>query len=525
MDNSQFRSLLNSGQKSQASPDGSNASGFKKPALGSRARSSIPMTPRVLAGFNAAKDFSRQVAEHQRSADGQPPVKKFRSSAAPKGTKLGSGYQDRTLARKNDDGSEESQDDKEKRFKALEEMFKLQQIDQVTFDRLKAELGIGGTLESTHMVKGLDWKLLERARKGEDLNQAPSTEKDTKSEAPEVDIEDELDQALAKEIDVTKPAQNTADDHDDSEAITGAQPTTRDEILRRLKESRGARRDTPSEPAPALGGKFKKLVSEKKSNKKKFVESINGRRREVLVITNKDGTTKRKTRWLDDEAARGEANDGRPLGMEIPAEILARQKAMEAEEAAAEDDNDDIFGGVAEYDPLAGINDDSDESEALVEKSETTKPESSTDTGQSRNYFGQITQRDEGADDRANPIMKDPTLLAALKRAAGLRRQDEAGMDGDESAEPDNVDQEAKHKKFLARLKEQDRADAADLDLGFGESRFGDEDEEDGAIWEGDEGGEQTKKSGRKRGSKKRKGDKDSVADVMRVLEGRNKDK
>lgn len=524
MDNSQFRNLVNTGSKGQAPPDGSSVSGFKKPALGSRARSSIPMTPRVLAGFNSASDFSRQVAEHQRSADGQPPVKKFRSSAAPKGTKLGSGYQDRTLARKNDDGSEESQDDKEKRFKALEEMYKLQQIDQVTFDRLKVELGVGGRLESTHLVKGLDWKLLERARKGEDLNRASASEKDVGAEAPQLDVEDELDQALARDIDVTQPAQRTAGDDDASETTPDVQPTTRDEILRRLKESRGAKRDTPTDPAPALGGKFKKLVSEKKSNKKKFVESINGRRREVLVITNNDGTTKRKTRWLDDEVVGGKANDGRPLGMEVPAEMLARQKAME-EEAAAEDDNDDIFGGVAEYDPLAEINDDSDESDAPVEQSETTNPDIGAKTGQARNYFGQTKQNDEGAEDRANPIMKDPTLLAALKRAAGLRRQDEAGMDGGESAESHDVDQEAKHKQFLARLKEQDRADAADLDLGFGESRFGDEEDEDGAIWEGDEGGEQTKKSGRKRGSKKRKGDKDSVSDVMRVLEGRNKDK
>ena len=56
-------------------------------------------------------------------------------------------------------------------------------------------------------------------------------------------------------------------------------------------------------PETALSGRFKKVPAGEKSNKKKFVESVNGRRSEVLVITDKQGNTKRKTRWLDPEDA------------------------------------------------------------------------------------------------------------------------------------------------------------------------------------------------------------------------------
>ena len=91
------------------------------------------MTPRSVAGYNSSNDFARQLAEHRQELSGQPPAKKFRSSAAPKGTKLAQGYEDRTSLRRAGGEDGETQDDKEKRLKALEEMMKLQQIDQSTF--------------------------------------------------------------------------------------------------------------------------------------------------------------------------------------------------------------------------------------------------------------------------------------------------------------------------------------------------------------------------------------------------------
>ncbi|EXJ93200.1 hypothetical protein A1O3_01757 [Capronia epimyces CBS 606.96] len=516
MDNSQFRNLLQAERSAKTPGSGASDPSFKKPALGSRARASIPMTPRSVAGYSGSRDFARQVAEHRREQDGQPPTKKFRSSAAPKGTKLATGYNDRTLARRAGEDDAEPQDDKGKRLKALEEMYKLQQIDEATFESLKSQIGIGGSISSTHLIKGLDWKLLDKVRRGEDVNNESSQPQEIATETEKVDVEDELDQVLDKEVQAKSPATKKKESKSTADEVVDAQPMSRDEILRQLKESRTGKRET-APVAPKLGERFKKVTSEKSSNKKKFVEVVNGRRREVLVITNKDGTTKRKSRWIDDEDS---VKQAQPLGMEVPAEFLAKQQALLAQQA--EDEDDDIFQGAGDYDPLAGIKSESDDSgaeEQGAEKSDARKKEVAAGSDKPRNYFSTSTQADE-VEDRSNPITKDPTLLAALKRAAALKRSEEQGGVDVPGSDPDR---EAKQQQLLARLKERDRADAMDLDLGFGESRFGDDDDEEGPIWEEGEGG--GKKSGRKRGPKKHKGDKDNVKDVMAVLDERRKDK
>jgi hypothetical protein len=499
MDNSQFRDLLQTKHDGGISPPG-----FKKPTLGSRARPSIPMTPRTIAGQNASKMFAQQVADFRKQHDGQPPTKKFKSSA-PKGSKFAAGYQDRTQARHNE--NESDPDDRAKRLKALEEMYKLQQIDEATFENLKKEIGIGGDLSSTHLVKGLDWKLLERVRRGDDLNKS---EMQKNEQVPKVNVDDELDQALQQDV---KKTERTSRGDEEEAIVDTEQPLSRNEILRRLKESR-AGNTASAAPEPVLGEHFKKVKSDK-LGKKKFVEVINGRRREVLLIQNKDGTTKRKTRWLETEEEATKNQQTQPLGMEVPAEMLAKQKAM-LEQEAAEDEDDDIFQGVSDYNPLAGIDSGSDDA-----ADETTKPRIAEDSANSkeskpRNYFG--TSNQEVATEQANPLMTDPTILAALKRAATLGQ----GTEGDDVAlDPEKA---LRHKQMLARMKQQEKADAEDLDLGFGESRFADDDDQGEAGWDDDgEGG--AKKPTRKRGGKKRKGDKDNVNDVMAVLQGRNESK
>jgi hypothetical protein len=64
--------------------------------------------------------------------------------------------------------------------------------------------------------------------------------------------------------------------------------------------------------------------------------------------------------------------------------------------------------------------------------------------------------------------------------------------------------------------------DAADMDMGFGESRNEDGEEDDQVLFDFDDDNRGGKK--RKRGPKKKKGDINSAADVMRVVEGRKKD-
>ncbi|KAJ5540834.1 hypothetical protein N7494_005910 [Penicillium frequentans] len=546
MNNEQFRRLLadNSSAKSgdKSSPSSRNAApGSATPGgglLGSRMRSSIPMTPRAVTGV----DFARQLAE-QRGEGGDRPTKRFKSSAAPKGAKLPAGYQDRAQLRNAND--EEEGDDISKRVKALEDMVKLGQIDQATFDNLRKELGVGGDTGSTHMVKGLDWALLRRARAGEDVSQAP--EKPEPAPTDEALVGEDADEAFERLMEEKGMEEIQAAPKGEKEKKKGtmapppARKKTRDEILQELKNKRAAASVPAPPPESVLGAKFKKL-GDNKPEKKRFVEmDETGRRREVLLITDAEGKTKRKTRWLDKpgEYVKRDAmpmpdKDAKPLGMEVPAEVAAKIAAS----AALEDDDDgDIFADVgADYNPLAGIDDEDDSSsdeegeakevkEAKAARKEEKAPaeEESQKSGaeapsKPRNYFATASSSaaaEQEPEDRSNPLTKDPTILAALKRAAALRQGSPSAEDEGESTESS-----LRQKKFLEEARRRDAMDAADMDLGFGGSRNEDDEDEDAVLLDFEDRG--AKK--RKRGPKKKKGDKDSVDDVMRVLEGRKKE-
>lgn len=506
-------------------------------------RPSIPMTPRSVTGV----DFARQLAEHRRE-QAQPPSKLFKSSSAPKGTKLPSGYQDRAQLRKL-----EEKDDIEKRVKALEEMNKLGQLDRETFEKLRTELGIGGDLKSTHMVKGLDWKLLRRVKAGEDVSklsekeQEPQAEGEGEKAAGTVeDMDEEFDRVLEeKEKEQVIVASAPGGEKKPKKGNMAPPPPlkrSRDEILRQLKASRaaGAGGTQVSPPAESmLGSKFKK-VGDSKAEKKRWVEQDeHGRRREVLLVTDAEGKTKRKVRWLDKP---GELNgnknsagllvpnkDTKPLGMEVPAELLSKAAAP------PKDEYEDIFEGVGtDYNPLAGLeeeddsSDSSDEDEAaprerVAEKALVVEGEKKLPAApsQPRNYFSTSSTTIETTEqpDRSNPLTKDPTILAALKRAAALRQASPSAGNGDVEDE-EGVDSEIlrRRKKFLEEARRREAQDAMDLDLGFGSSRVEDEEDDEAVLYE-ERGG--SKK--RKRGPKKKKGDKDSAADVLRVIEGRKK--
>lgn len=488
-------------------------------------------------------DFARQLAEQRREGD-QRPTKRFKSSAAPKGTKLPAGYQDRAQLR----NAREEEDDVEKRIKALEEMVKLGQIDQATFEKLRAELGVGGDTTSTHMVKGLDWELLRRAKAGEDVTQAVQKPDPAPTEDAPVREED-ADEAFERLMEEKAQEEIVAAPKEQKEKKKGTMAAppprkkTRDEILKELRANRAAAASAPAaKPESILGSKFKKL-GDGRPEKKRFVEvdEATGRRREVLIITDAEGNTKRKVRWIDKPGQGvGPSNalpmpdkSSKPLGMEVPAEVAARSAAGAAPD---NEEDDDIFAGVgADYDPLAGLEDEDSSSDEDVEKTGTTtekaegaeeapikedqkKAEDEAPPSKPRNYFatGAASTTAEVPEDRSNPFTKDPTILAALKRAAALRQTSPSAEDDSESA-----DKALRHKKFLEEARRRDAMDAADMDLGFGSSRIEDDEDEEGVLleFEGERGGKK-----RKRGPKKKKGDKDSVNDVMRVLEGRKKD-
>ncbi|PGH33386.1 hypothetical protein GX50_03773 [[Emmonsia] crescens] len=566
MNNEQFRRLLfeNQSKKShdpslnkKGSPVGGDATRSKPAALGSKMRSNIPMTPRSVTGV----DFARQLADLRRESQ-PPPAKKFRSSAAPKGAKLAEGYQDRTLLRRaahneedndeDDDRGVRGDDDLENRIRALEDMVKLGQIDRPTFEKLRAEIGVGGDVKSTHLIKGLDWTLLQRVKAGEDINALrPSPSESGVEGQPQKDVVQDVDAEFdmvleEKEKKIKEPTQKVEKVKKGAMAPPSpdaGRKMTRDEILKQLKASRAASgvQNTPyGPPASTLGERFKKIGT--KPEKKRWIEKDErGRRREVLLTTDAEGKTKRKVRWLDKPGGQMQKNgdggllmvdkDAKPLGMEVPAEVLSRANANAA--AAVEEEDDDIFQGVGrDYNPLAAEDDDgyssSDESDGEVkEKASPPRPDVTKDNSHAqseyasskpakpRNYFAtSSTQEDLETANERKPISADPTILAALKRAAAIRQTSPSTLDDDA-----DLDQEAvlKRKKFLEEAKRREMEDAMDLDLGFGGSRFGDEEDEE-IGWEGEGRGAGAK---RKRGPKKRKGDKDSVSDVMKVLKGR----
>lgn len=514
MQNAEFRTLLKSPPSTQ--------DGATRPSkLGSRARPpAMHMAPR-----NVKALYSTQIEQDQ---NGQPARKKFKSSSAPKGSKFALGYVDRAQERQRAQNEEED----------------------------KGE-------EQVPKVKGLDFEALQRARRGE--NDSENAQTEITEDVPAVDVDEELEQALEQEV---VPAKRTKTDQvEEEQPQLRNQILSRDEILARLKQNRknpslgpvdstvGV--ETPVAQEPALdASKFRRLQSGPKAGKHKFTETIDGRRREVLVITKEDGSSKRKVRWLDPEPV-VEEDRKKPAvseiwGGDLPEEVLARQKAAEQQEKGEiEDDDADIFGGVGDYDPLAGIDSDDSEAESMTKpdkaqvssdvKKQTNEKQSangqSKNTFQPRNYFNTPSSATDNTDSIRDPS-RDSQILAALKRAAQLRRHEAADDEPSEPRNGDSVDRDGgdKNKALLARLTKQSGNDDVDMDLEFGGSRFDDDEDGDAKIklsqWkgtadeygdeeeeEGQEGGGKKKK--RTGGGKKRKGDKNSFKDVMDVMERR----
>ena len=452
------------------------------------------------------------------------------------------------------------EDDKATRVKALEDMVRLGQMDQSAFERLRDEI-VGGHIQNVHLVKGLDRKLLERVRKGEDvLSETPENSSEglaTSVETPIAQAED-VDQELAeledKEITPIHKEEKAKKGEMAPPPPIAGKKRTRDEILAEFRASRLASAK-PFEPT--LSTKFTKIGQSKQKSRIQRDE----RGREVLITMDEEGNVKRKVKKSTsnmDDGKRGGLlmpdKDTAPLGMEV---IPQHQVATEA------DDDDDIFEDAgADYDPLAGLSGDDDdsqddsqdegqESDAEAKSEQASPPTESTHDkannskdgdmpppsikAKSRNYFTQSNSAPQIESLSADPISltKDPSLLAALKKASAIASaaNPEFSSEKSTSAEGDAT----KLARRRAMLSAQDR-DAQDLDMGFGASQFGEDADEDGdgdgkrvklSQWMGEDGDDEANAKGdkggkqRKRGKKKRKGDKDSAADVLRVMEAR----
>jgi hypothetical protein len=489
----------------------------------------------ILTFFNSRRsvatgggvDFRRQLAERDSA---KHHIKKFRSTAAPKGVKLPSGYIDRTR-----DRVSEEEDDKVARVKALEEMMKLQQIDQPTFEKLRDEI-IGGDVASVHLVKGLDYKLLNRVRKGEDVLNGMA--KEAEAETDDVDVEEELE--ILQDRDVVPVAKEKAVKKGEMAppSLVPGKKRNRDQILAELKAARMAAKE---KAAPSLGAKFKKVGAT--ATGPRIERDSKGR--EVLITVDEDGNEKRKVRKAQPDAVEEKGHgllmpdkDAIPLGMEVP----------DIPKMAEEEEDIDIFEDAGDdYDPLAGLegDDDSDAEDGAalktiekegpdIPKSDITEksisePSSMPPPARPRNYFGDSKDHTSTSPPPSTSVkaMSDPTILAALKKASSLH-----AITGPSPSDSEEAAREARRKKML----QTDDRDAADLDMGFGSSRFEDEEDfeekrvklsewgaEDG---DGDGGGQgKGAKGKRKRGPKKRKGDGESAADVLRVIERRKGEK
>ncbi|KAM0260495.1 hypothetical protein ACHAQJ_002728 [Trichoderma viride] len=527
MNNDQFRKLMLAKSakpsKDGASPSGAS-SGANTGSLGSRQRSSIPMTPRSLGGAQA--DFARQLAERNQTLHSQ---KKFKSFA-PKGVKLGTGYVDRSQAH------ESEEDDREERLKALEKALKDEEIDQATFEKLRFQIA-GGDLASTHLVKGLDFKLLERIRKGEDVYGDKVAEKDGAQEAAvEEDVDEEFDQLQEQDVQaITKEKAEKKKGSLSTVSLAPGKKRSRDQILAELKAARLAAKE---QQESALGDRFKKIGVKQKPGTRIERDS---KGREVLIIVDEDGHEKRKVRKVqrEEEDPRNDLlmpdKNAKPLGMEVPEQYRKKEEPEE-------DDGDvDIFEDAGDdYNPLAGVegsdSESDEEEESNRNKHEVNKgvgadesmpppPKPSLAQPERRNYFKDARTGLISEEANRGPSMSDPAILAAIKKAASLRPIEPDA--GDDKAKDEAKALEERRKKLL----QMQSRDDDDIDMGFGTSRFEDEEDfEDKKVklskWgedAGEEGSSRGDKSKRKRAPKKRKGDANNAADVMRVIEQRKK--
>lgn len=409
----------------------------------------------------------------------------------------------------------------------MEELLEKEEIDKPTFEKLRGDI-VGGDLSTTHMVKGLDFKLLERIRRGEDVY-GDSKEPTEEGEDAPPDVDGELDNVLSQEIAAVEKEKREKKGQLSTVAPAAGKKRTRDQILADMKAARMAATEKKEEQ---LGGRFKKIGAAQQPGTRIERDS---KGREVLIIVDEDGHVKRKirkTRPQDEEDSKDDLpmpdKKAKPLGMEVPEQYRQKEEP--------EDDGDiDIFDGVGDdYDPLAGLGEDDDsdsDSEGEAEKrteakaaTKYDKPAEDTEKPSGpRNYFKDSKTGLASEQEVKAPSLSDPSIQAALKKAAALNP---IGEEGDEDEDEEERARRERRKKMLESV---DR-DAEDMDMDFGMSRYeDDEDFDEGKVklskWgeeDQEEGGSRSRGgSKRKRGPKKRKGDGNNAADVMKIVEQR----
>ncbi|KAL8304192.1 hypothetical protein RB597_004537 [Gaeumannomyces tritici] len=546
MNNDQFRRLVNTNPGGTPTNSSNATSSSAKPtvaaALGSRLKSSIPMTPRSL-GVNTQNLFAKQLAERDQAEHQQ---KRLRTSA-PKGSRLAQGYVDRAKIRQKQEEAEAHA----AKLRAIQQSFESGEIDEDTYKRIRDEVG-EANLPSSVTSKGLDFELLAKARKGEVEPEEESLEDSPKDDATQdtavaaADVDDAFERLEGAEVQAVTREKTQKKGQLATKPVGPSGRRTRDQLLAELKASREAAK---AKEKSALGTKFKKIGTQKTPGTRIERDS---KGREVMIIVDEDGHEKRKVRKMAKDDAPAETLDVVPvkktevLGMEVPE--FYRKKQEEQEAKKQEEDDDDIFADVGEYNPLAGMDSSSDD-DSSEEEGEAASDEGSSKKRGIEDISGDGTDGDNKASGSA-PVPKgpeapaaapknyfqhsktglvseesrkitaasDPAVLAALRKAKALNAE----------AKSEEEQQAAEREARLKKMLQDSNRDAEDLDMGFGTNRLEDEAEMEErdvklAVWgdEGDEGQGGGGKAKRKRGGKKRKGDANSAADVLQVLERR----
>jgi hypothetical protein len=530
MNNEQFRRLL--GSNSSTSQSSTSPAAKPRSLLGAR-----PKSTSQTGRSGGASLFKK--------ASGGNEQKKVKTSV-PKGTKLAAGYIDRTKEKRED----EDEDETAQKLKALEERLKGDEIDQETFEKLRDEI-TAGDISRTHLVKGLDRKLLERVRRGEDVLAENAKTAEGGEDQSVLDDDEAFDELEQHEV-VAAVREERVKQGEKSKIVPAplaGQKRSRNQILADLKAQREAAK---AAARPQLGTGFKKI---RKDDGPRI--EVDEKGREILITTDEHGNVKRrvkkakvmedvKTTKIQDEIKKPLKSKDRPLGADVNVPVF--------EPLPQEESDGDIFESVGhDFNPLADLEDDDSGDEQTKELNKVERPEDTapstmdddskdsgseegeakeppptiTTTAAAKNYFNDDPSSFSVLGNIKNNF-SDPNVIAALARSQRSEMLSEAPQN--ESAE-----EKAKRKRREAMLSRQDR-DMEDMDMGFGGSRFDDAQEMDlegskqkFSKWKGlgeeddDEEGEGVGGKKRKRGAKKRKGDKNSAADVMKVMESQKK--
>ena len=279
MNNEQFRRLISSNPNATqngASSTSTGATSKPRSLLGARPKSNAPSSNSRSYGANL---FKKQSSTAAGSNDQKKPKQNL-----PKGTKLAAGYVDRAKAERVD----EADDETAQRLKALEEKVKEGEIDVDEFERLREEI-TGGDISRTHLVKGLDRKLLERVRRGEDVLAEKPKDAGTEEEEA-VDEDDAFDELEQHEV-VAEAREQRVKQGEKAKIVPNAvagQKRSRDHILAEMKAAREAAK---AAARPQLGTGFKKIRKDEGPR----IE-VDEKGREVLITVDEEGNVKRKVR-------------------------------------------------------------------------------------------------------------------------------------------------------------------------------------------------------------------------------------